>query len=167
MDQKKIGLFLKELRKEKNLTQEALAEQLNITGRTVSRWETGITLPDLSVLIEIAELYDVDIKELIKGERNSITVEPKEKEALQVVAKYAAEEKARMAKRIRKISVLGLIGILVFFALNFEVITIPNEFIYDALYGISFGLVLASIIATVLYTHKVGWMKENKEEDLA
>ncbi len=42
MDQKKIGLFLKELRKEKNITQEVLAEKLNVSNRTVSRWETGL-----------------------------------------------------------------------------------------------------------------------------
>lgn len=41
MDQKRIGLFLKELRNEKRLTQEALAEELNVSGRTISRWETG------------------------------------------------------------------------------------------------------------------------------
>lgn len=44
MDQKKIGLFLKTLRKEKNITQEVLAETLNVSSRTVSRWETGGSL---------------------------------------------------------------------------------------------------------------------------
>lgn len=44
MDQIKIGIFLKELRKEKKLTQEQLAEKLNVSGRTVSRWETGGSL---------------------------------------------------------------------------------------------------------------------------
>ena len=44
MDQKKIGSFLKELRKEKDITQEQLAEKINVSGRTVSRWETGIRL---------------------------------------------------------------------------------------------------------------------------
>lgn len=44
MDQRKIGFFLKELRKEKNLTQEQLAEKMNVSGRTVSRWETGLSL---------------------------------------------------------------------------------------------------------------------------
>ncbi len=43
MDQIKIGIFLKELRKEKKLTQEQLAEKLNVSGRTVSRWETGVS----------------------------------------------------------------------------------------------------------------------------
>ena len=58
MDQKKIGLFLKELRKEKTLTQSQLAEQLNVSDRTVSRWETGTNLPDLSILVELADFYD-------------------------------------------------------------------------------------------------------------
>ena len=51
VDQIKIGLFLKELRKEKSLTQEQLAEQLNTSNRTISRWETGNNMPDLSMLI--------------------------------------------------------------------------------------------------------------------
>ena len=51
MDQKKIGGFLKELRKERNLTQEDLAEQFNVSDRTVSRWETGSNMPDISILV--------------------------------------------------------------------------------------------------------------------
>jgi Predicted transcriptional regulators len=57
------------LRKEKNLTQEQLAEQLGVSGRTVSRWETGNNMPDISLLVEIAEFYEVTIPELINGER--------------------------------------------------------------------------------------------------
>lgn len=53
MEQKKAGLFLKELRKEKNLTQEQLAEIFNVSSRSVSRWETGTNLPELSILVEI------------------------------------------------------------------------------------------------------------------
>ena len=68
MDQIKIGAFLKTLRKEKNLTQEQAAEQLGVSNRTVSRWETGTNMPDISLLVEIAELYGVSIPELIDGE---------------------------------------------------------------------------------------------------
>ena len=80
MDQQKIGRFLKELRKAKNLTQEQLAERLNISGRTVSRWETGNNMPDISLLVELAELYDVSIPEIIDGERKSETMEKEVKE---------------------------------------------------------------------------------------
>ena len=59
MDQKKIGAFLKALRAEKGLTQEQLAEKMLVSSRTVSRWETGSNLPDLSVLVEIADFYGV------------------------------------------------------------------------------------------------------------
>lgn len=65
MNQQKIGNFLKELRKEKGFTQEQLAQKFNVTGRSVSRWENGVNMPDLSILIEIANFYDVDIKEII------------------------------------------------------------------------------------------------------
>lgn len=62
MNQIKIGEFLKELRKEKGLTQEQLAEKLNVSRRTVSRWETGNNLPDLDVFIEMADYYEVDLR---------------------------------------------------------------------------------------------------------
>lgn len=63
MDTKKIGAFLKQCRKEKNLTQEQLAEKFGVSARTVSRWETGINMPDLSVLVQLAEYYDVEMRE--------------------------------------------------------------------------------------------------------
>lgn len=64
MDQKKIGSFLKELRKGKGVTQEQLAETLGVSGRTVSRWETGFNMPDLDVLIQIADYSNEEKKKL-------------------------------------------------------------------------------------------------------
>ena len=61
MDQQKIGQFLRECRKEKGITQEQLAEMLGVTNRSVSRWETGSNLPDLDILIEMADYYDVEL----------------------------------------------------------------------------------------------------------
>ena len=69
MDQQKIGEFLKTLRKETGLTQEELADKMNVSRRTVSRWETGSNLPDLALLVELADLYDVDMREIFNGER--------------------------------------------------------------------------------------------------
>ena len=59
MDKKKIGEFLKVLRKEKGLTQEQLAEIFLVSGRTISRWETGMNIPELSMLIQMAEFFAV------------------------------------------------------------------------------------------------------------
>ena len=92
MDQQKIGSFLKELRKEKNLTQEQLAEALNVSGRTVSRWETGSNMPDLSILVELADYYDIDIREIINGERKSEKMNDELKDTLKQVAEYGEEE---------------------------------------------------------------------------
>ena len=98
----KIGEFLRELRKGKGLTQEQLAEQFNISRRSVSRWETGSNMPDVGLLIEIADFFDVDIREIIDGERKSENME-KEKETLKKVAEYADTEKAKLKKKVSNI----------------------------------------------------------------
>ena len=59
IDQIKIGGFLRALRKEKELTQEQLAEKFGVSSRSVSRWENGNTMPELSVLVELADYYKV------------------------------------------------------------------------------------------------------------
>ena len=82
MDQQKIGEFLKTLRKEKDLTQEELADKMNVSRRTVSRWETGSNLPDLSILVELADLYDVDMREIFNGERKNETMDKDLKETM-------------------------------------------------------------------------------------
>ena len=66
MDQIKTGAFLKELRKEHNLSQEQLADRFNTSSRSISRWENGKTMPDISMMIELAEFYDVDIREILR-----------------------------------------------------------------------------------------------------
>lgn len=98
MDTRKIGAFLKRLRKEKGLTQEQLAEILLVSGRTVSRWETGTNMPDLSILIQIAEFYDVDVKEILDGERKGELVNQDMKETLSKVADYNKLEKEKAAR---------------------------------------------------------------------
>lgn len=69
MDQDKIGAFLREIRKEKGLTQEQLAQQLGVSQRSVSRWETGRTMPDYSLLPSICQALDVNAAELLSGAR--------------------------------------------------------------------------------------------------
>ena len=69
MDQEKIGLFFKQLRNEKGITQEKLADVLNVNSRTISRWEHAKTMPDFDILIELADFYDVSIEELLNGGR--------------------------------------------------------------------------------------------------
>lgn len=69
MDMTKMGAFLQALRKEKNLTQEQLGEKLCISGKTISRWETGAYMPPVEMLLALSELYGVSMNELVAGER--------------------------------------------------------------------------------------------------
>ena len=98
MDMQKISSFLKQLRKDRGLTQEQLAEVLGVSGRTVSRWETGSNMPDLSILIQIAEYYDVEVKEILDGERKSEMMNQEVKETLTKVADYNKLEKEMVSR---------------------------------------------------------------------
>lgn len=71
MDMTKMGAFLQTLRKEQNLTQEQLGEKLHVSGKTVSRWETGAYMPPVDMLLALSELYGLSINELVAGERLS------------------------------------------------------------------------------------------------
>ena len=150
MDQVKSGLFLRELRKEKGLTQEQLAEQFQVAGRTVSRWENGNNMPDLSILIELADFYQVDIREIIDGERKSEKMEEEMKDTLLKVADYTGEEKGILLKRIRLINIVGLIGLLAgMVMMEMSVQGIP---VFSYTKGFAFGLGVGALIATILYT---------------
>ena len=143
MDQQKIGRFLKELRKEKDLTQEQLAEILNVSGRSVSRWETGNNMPDLSLLVELSEFYSVDIKEIIDGERKSEIMKNEEKEAIEKIVEYAGTEKRQKAGKLNKYFVLGLIClVIVLLDRQFEVLSYifqenVDTFVEGALCGLA------------------------------
>ena len=69
MNQEKIGKFIAECRKEKNLTQLELAEKLNISNRAVSKWETGKNCPDVSIMLELCDILGINVNELLSGER--------------------------------------------------------------------------------------------------
>ena len=70
MDNKKVGQLIRELRKERHMTQAQLAEQLHVSDKTVSKWETGKGGPELSLLTEISKIFEIDLQNLLAGELN-------------------------------------------------------------------------------------------------
>ena len=115
MEQQKVGSFLKELRKEKNLTQEQLAEQFNVSVRTVSRWETAVNMPDIVLLVELAAFYDVSIPEIIDGERKSEQMKDEKmkdeiKEAAIKLSDYSESMNQDTMKSIVCFMVIAFIG---------------------------------------------------------
>lgn len=143
MDMIKMGVFLKELRKEKGITQEQFGEIMGVSSRTVSRWETGSNAPDLAVLIEISEYYNVDLKEILYGERKSEDMNSDSKETLVKVAEYVDSEKRAKSSRINKYFIAAFACITVV-VLNrqFEILSYvfrenADDFVAGALSGLS------------------------------
>ena len=132
MDQIKIGVFLKELRKAKGLTQEQFAEVLNVSSRTVSRWETGSNMPDISMLVEIAVFYDVSIPEIVQGERKSENMDKETRETAVAMAKYSQNE-AKMGKQKVVGILMSAFGIFVIVS---ALSIFPNDSSWGSIYSI-------------------------------
>lgn len=99
MNQEEIGKFISKLRKENNMTQQELAEKLNVTDRTISNWETGRRLPDISILKELSVIFSVTIDEIIYGKKI-------EKEEIQKKLVDSAIEIYTTKQKIEKLQIL-------------------------------------------------------------
>ena len=162
MDLVKIGKLLQTLRKEKGLTQEQLAERTGVARRTVSRWETGSNMPDLDVLIELSDFYDVDLREILSGERKRERMKEEWKEAVLQAADYSSEEKTRLLRRMHWLFLAGLIGFaafLVIVALGLER-TAPYEGIGSFGLGVAFGMLVLGVIFTSRHAAKIRAFKQ-------
>lgn len=148
MDQIKIGSFLKGLRNEKGLTQEQLAEKVNVSRRSVSRWETGSNLPDLDVLLELADFYQVELRELLDGERKSEPMNQELRETTLMVADYSNEEKQRLLRRMHGVFVLGMAAAVGYAAMYF------TGRADGALGGLCLGMMTGVMLVGVLLTSK-------------
>ncbi len=161
MDVMKIGRFLQELRKDKGLTQEQLAEKTGVARRTVSRWETGTNMPDLDILIELSDLYEVDLREILSGERKSEKMNEELKETVLQVADYSNDEKERLLRRMHWLFIAGLIGFAAFLVINLLHLenTAPYEAIGSFGLGIAFGMIILGVIFTGRSAEKIRQFK--------
>lgn len=116
MNQEKIGKFITTCRKEKNLTQEELAEKLNVSNKSVSRWENGKNMPDYSILNDLCNILDININELLSGEKdNKETIEN-----LDMILK----EYYKMKKQKERLKVLLIVGPVILFPLLTIIFTV-------------------------------------------
>ena len=114
MDQVKIGKFIASCRKEKGFTQAALAEKLGITDRAVSKWETGKSLPDASIMIELCKLLEIDVNELLTGEH--ITMEDYKDKAEENLLEMSTKVEKR-DKLLLQIEIMMLTVVIILFVL--------------------------------------------------
>lgn len=151
MDQMKIGNFLKELRKEKGITQAQLAEALNVSARTVSRWETGSNMPDISILVDIADYYDISIPEIINGERKSEIMNEEERKIAKTMSDYATTEKEKIFKEMKIQSIMGVCALVLYWILHETDAYIYSDAL-EKLTGYCETLVSVSVIMMAAYT---------------
>ena len=149
MDLVKTGTFLKELRKEKNITQEQFAEEMGVSRRTVSRWETGSNMPDMDILIDISDFYEVDLRDIIDGERKSEQMDKEMKETVLKVAEYENEGKKRNAIVVIVYSAFGILGLLANLIMN--MVEMPDTFLTGFLKGMTVAMALIALILGIIY----------------
>lgn len=172
MDQQKIGAFLKELRNEKNITQEQLAEEFNVSRRTVSRWETGSSMPDISTILELSDYYSINIRELLDGERRSEDMVNEPRETIQEIVDYSTVEKNIKTKRLNtKLTLATTFLALVilnsqFGILGFIFVSPVDEFIAGMLTSLAIVLYLVCIYdnnhETTIKDKKISFFSNNK-----
>ncbi|MBR5370023.1 MAG: helix-turn-helix transcriptional regulator [Bacilli bacterium] len=122
MNQEKIGKFISKCRKDKNITQEELAEKLNVSNKSVSRWENGKNMPDYSILNDLCNILDININELLSGEKdNEETIENLD----MILKEYYKMKKQK--EKLKKIIIIGtvllsqiLLFVLTIVILNYE-----------------------------------------------
>ncbi|WP_050697303.1 helix-turn-helix domain-containing protein [Anaeromassilibacillus senegalensis] len=144
MNQVVIGQFIMKKRKEKNLTQEQLAEKLNVSNKTISKWETGKCMPDYGVIEALCKELDMTVSELMDGEK-------KEKNSIRV---YDEQQILDLLKRVQNLEqqknlLLGImlvcIGIVFYAASHFYTGSMAHDLISGLLLGLSIGEALAGI----------------------
>lgn len=148
MNPKKTGELLKTLRLERGWTQADLADQLYVSTRSISRWENGTTLPDLSLLAELSGLYDISVDEILDGQKKETNMN--ETEMLLKAAEYSTEQEKKVNRRMQLLfgaATLCMLGYAIIESLGLSY-TEPWESVASALLGGITGVLLTGMIYT-------------------
>ncbi len=144
MDQVKIGKFIAECRKKANLTQMQLAETLNITDRAVSKWETGKSMPDSSIMLDLCDVLGISVNDLLCGEVVAVDHYNKEleKNLLEMIKQKEQADKRLLTMEI----IIGIVCILPLVAAAVIGLTVPmKESTASIMIGVS---IIPLLIAT-------------------
>lgn len=129
MDKERTGQLITELRKEKGLTQKQLADALNVTDKAVSKWERGLSFPDISMLEPIAEVLDISIMEILAGEKKSEDETITREEAQQMIkesVELSDEEIRHKKERSRLIIIILVVITMLLISLTLNVISLTK-----------------------------------------
>lgn len=152
MNQIQIGHYLRTLRTKKGLTQAELAEVIGVSNRSISRWENGSTLPDLSILVWLADYYQVPISHIIHGkemEETPMTDHKEDKQTVHDIVHYSEKEKLVLRRFFSFLFILGIIFSLVSYFLLREHLEINKpwvEFVIGLGHGVGFGVMILGLL---------------------
>lgn len=152
MNQQNVGQFLKKLRNEKSITQEELAEVLGVSNRSISRWENGTTMPDFDLLIELAKYYEVEVGEILDGERNDKNMEKETEEVMLKIADYNNVERNFFSKRMCIMFLIALVGMAIFAVIYIAGLERTQP--YESIVSVSFGFVNGALLTGFLYASR-------------
>lgn len=129
MDKERTGQLITELRKEKGLTQKQLADALNVTDKAVSKWERGLSFPDISMLEPISEVLDISIMEILAGEKKPAYETITREEAQQMIresVELSDEEIRHKRERSRLIIIILVVITMLLISLTLNVISLTK-----------------------------------------
>ena len=156
MDQIQIGKFIASERRAHSLTQQQLADMLSISNKTVSKWECGKGLPDVSMLRPLCRALGLDINELLAGEHLDACA--RQKQAEETVLRLLAEQKAQKRSKMHLlygavvVSALSMSVMIALISVYTEVIPVPVKVFLTLFFGCTMGL---SILLMLYQEHRV------------
>lgn len=148
MNQQKVGEFLKTLRNQKSITQAELAEVLGVSNRSISRWENGTTVPDFDLVIELAKYYEVEVGEILDGERKD-NMDRKTEETMLKIADYNNVEREFFSKRMCIMFAASILGMGVFAVI--DILGLERTQPYATIVSIVVGFVLGTLFTGLVY----------------
>ena len=153
MDQNKIGRFIAERRKSQKLTQMQLAEKLGITDRAVSKWETGKSMPDASIMLELCKLLKITVNDLLSGEVVSMNHynEESEKNLLAMVKEKEESDKRLLMLEIVN-GVLSVVFLFVMIAIGYVFVSMYEKM---WVFWLLFGIGLVQFIICTLFALRI------------
>ncbi len=147
----RIGEQIKNYRKTEGLTQEQVANYLGVSTPAVNKWEKGNNMPDISILVDIADYYDISIPEIISGERKSEMMNEEERKIAKTMSDYATTEKEKIFKEMKLQSVMGVCALVLYWILHETGAYMYND-VLGKLTGYCETLVSVSVIMMAAFT---------------
>ena len=138
------------LRTERGMSQDELADKIMVTRQAVSRWEHGSNMPDISLLAELADFYDVSIPEIIDGERKSENMNEEVKETVLKLSDYTETINQKIKGRLFVLTVIAIIGMIAFVIIEVMGLDTPGS-IYERVASAGLGLDFGVLIVLAMY----------------